>query len=90
MLANLLGIVGEVPGYPPPPNFGADLCTFDYITNNAMQISQNVGYLIYTLSHNYVSQSFSVIIHKIVCLRRFPFQAVITDSSGDRCRKNHH
>ena len=36
----------------------------------------------YTLSHNYVSQSFSVINQKIVYLRRFPFQAVITESSG--------
>ena len=43
-----------------------------------------------TMSHNYVSQSFSVIIQKIVYLRRFPFHAIITDSSGDKCRKNHH
>ena len=39
---------------------------------------------------NYVTQSFSVIIQKIVYLRHFPFQAIITDSSGDKCRKNHH
>ena len=36
------------------------------------------------------SQSFSMIIKKIVYLRRFPFQVVITDSSGDKCRINHH
>ena len=48
------------------------------------------GNIYYTLSHNYVTQSFSEIIQKIVNLRHFPFQAVITDSSGDKCRKNHH
>ena len=45
---------------------------------------------IYTLSHNYVAQSFSGIIKKIVYLRRFPLKAAFTDSSGDKCRKNHH
>ena len=44
----------------------------------------------YSLSHNYVSELFSVIIKKIVYLRRFPFNAAFTDSSGDKCRKNHH
>ena len=27
---------------------------------------------------------------KIVYLRRFPFKAAFTDSSGNKCRKNHH
>ena len=34
-------------------------------------------YTHYALSHNYVSQSFSVIIKIIVYLRRFPFQAAL-------------
>ena len=38
----------------------------------------------------YVTQSFSVIIQNIVYLRRFPFQAVLTDSSDNKCHKNHY
>ena len=42
----------------------------------------------YTLSHIYVSKSFSVIIQKIVYLRQFPLQMFITDSSGYLSQKS--
>ena len=64
------------------------LCKFETIQKSWRGISQRQYN--YTLSHNYVAQSFSRIIKKIVYLRRFPFQTVLTDSSGDKCHKNHH
>ena len=52
MLAYLRCIEGDVPGYC-PPNYGiivrAEPDTLRYITNNALQISQNGGYLILSI-----------------------------------------
>ena len=50
------------------------------IVKNGQDVNIEKGKWYYTLSQNYVSQSFSVIIQKLVYRRQFPFQAVITET----------